>query len=209
MAGYRAHLFGGATTSAILTVSALFAGFIELMFAPVVFVLGTTGGLLPDLDSDTGRPVLMLKGFLSLVVPAAVAIDFYKAGSSAGVIFIGTAITYLVVRVVLFRVFTHLTIHRGIMHSVPFAVSCGLAGTLLVRPMDDQAAIAAGFAIFLGCLTHLVIDELNSFTFRWGFLPVLKSSSGSALKMKSNSLSANLFCYSALIVLMLAVFFSV
>jgi len=53
----------------------------------------------------------------------------------------------------------------------------------------------AGTAVFLGCLVHLVLDELSSFKLKFGFIPIPKKSSGTAFKLKSESLGATLFIY--------------
>ena len=66
----------------------------------------------------------------------------------------------------------------------------------------------AGTAVFLGCLVHLVLDELSSFKLKFGFIPIPKKSSGSAFKFKSESLAATLFIYLILAAIVTAVFIS-
>ncbi len=81
------------------------------------------------------------------------------------------------------------------MHSIPFAVLCGEIGYLLFVNSGTSMAVFAGGAVFLGCIIHLILDELNSITLKYFILPVIKRSSGTALKLWSDSLLPNLIIY--------------
>ena len=37
-------------------------------------------------------------------------------------------------------------------------------------------ATVVAIATFVGCLTHLILDELNAFYLKFGFIPMLKNS---------------------------------
>jgi hypothetical protein len=47
-----------------------------------------------------------------------------------------------------------------------------------------------GISVFAGCMVHLILDELNSLSFKFGLIPVLINSSGTAFKFKSDNLPA-------------------
>jgi len=94
------------------------------------------------------------------------------------------------------------------MHSIPFALVCGGIGYLLFLSSGKQVAIMAGVAVFLGCLVHLVLDELSSFKLKFGFIPILKKSSGTAFKLKSDSLGTTLFIYLIFAAVIIVVFIS-
>ncbi len=81
------------------------------------------------------------------------------------------------------------------MHSIPFAVLCGEIGYLLFVNSGTSMAIFAGGAVFLGCIIHLILDELNSITVKYFIIPVIKRSSGSAFKLWSGSSLPNLIIY--------------
>jgi hypothetical protein len=82
----------------------------------------------------------------------------------------------------------------------------GGIGYLLFLPSGKQVAIMAGTALFLGCVVHLVLDELSSFKLKFGFIPIPKKSSGSAFKLKSESLGVTLFIYLILALIVLVAF---
>ena len=84
------------------------------------------------------------------------------------------------------------------MHSLPFAALCGVIMYLLFSASGKQVAIIAALTAFSCCLIHLVLDEFNSIKFKFGFIPNLKQSSGTALKLKSNSMLTTIFTHTIL-----------
>ncbi len=81
------------------------------------------------------------------------------------------------------------------MHSIPFALLCAESAFLIFITSGKNMAAAAAVSVFAGCISHLVLDELHSIVWKFGRMPVIKSSIGSALKFKSNSLLATVFVY--------------
>ena len=67
----------------------------------------------------------------------------------------------------------------------------------------------SGIAVFAGCLVHLVLDELHSFTLKYGFIPTLNKSRGTALKFKSDSILTTIVYYSLLIIVAAAILYTV
>jgi membrane-bound metal-dependent hydrolase YbcI (DUF457 family) len=94
------------------------------------------------------------------------------------------------------------------MHSLPFAcLAAGLA-YLLFMGSGKGVALISGIAVFTGCLVHLVLDELHSFTFKYGFIPILNKSRGTALKLKSDSVLTTLVYYSLIAIVTVAILLS-
>ena len=60
MAGFKAHMAFGMLTSAVWTTVTIALSLITFWIAPVVFIAGFIGAFLPDLDSDSGRPLRIL-----------------------------------------------------------------------------------------------------------------------------------------------------
>ena len=170
-------------------------------------MIGSIAGLLPDLDSDTGKPLTFLFQFMAILLPS---IFFFKAarfgGNSPEFLICYFTLSYLFIYYLLGSLIKKMTIHRGMMHSLPFALLCGGLGYLLFISSGQKMAFISGIALFSGCLIHLVLDELNSFTLKYGFIPVLKKSSGTALKLKSKSFADTIFVYSLLLLVFLAIF---
>lgn len=198
MSGFKVHLMGGmaagtaTSTFFILTKPGMFD---PTQLAAVV-VIGTIGGLLPDLDSDTGKPLSMLFGLISVILPVAFLESTSKHFELTPEFLITYfAVSYFLINYTVCEVIKRITIHRGIMHSIPFALLCAEAAFLIFITSGKNMATAAAVSVFAGCITHLVLDELHSIVWKFGCIPVIKNSIGSALKFKSNSLPITVFIY--------------
>ena len=176
------------------------SGFYASGLAPfqmtAVVIAGGVGGLLPDLDSDTGKPLAFMFHFISVLIPSLLFPHVSRLwGTSPEFVVSWFSIAYILIRYVGCALVKKMTIHRGIMHSVPFAVLGAELGYLFFLPSGQPLSILCGGAIFAGCLLHLLMDEMNSFTLKFGCVPVLRRSTGTAMKLRSDSLAATLFVY--------------
>ena len=178
MPGFQTHV----TTSAVLGVGAAAVGYtagLPLTTCTVGAGLCTIGGMLPDLDGDTGVPVRETVHLVAAVVPALMLGSLQAAGLDRESTVLALAGMYVLIRFVLADLFKRLTIHRGMWHSIPAALNIGLI-TLLICSGEDivPRAFKAG-AVMIGFLSHLILDEIWSleiFRFR------VKESAGTALK---------------------------
>ena len=208
MAQFKTHLAGGVAAGAGISALGFFTQGLNLTQACAVFVIGSVGGLLPDLDSDTGKPLALLFELISVLIPALLFMSFVRQEwTSPEFLVCYFTLSYLFINYVVCALIKRLTVHRGIMHSVPFALLSGGIGYILFASSGKGIATIAGLAVLAGCLTHLVLDELNSFTLKFGFIPWLKRSSGTALKLKSDSLAINLLIYCLIITVAIAMVF--
>jgi len=209
MAGFRAHLAGGMISGAAISLMGFSLKELSPTQAGAIFVVGSVGGLLPDLDSDTGKPLAFLFQLISILIPSML---FGKAsqlgGKSLEFLICYFSLSYIFINYVGCFIIKRITIHRGMMHSVPFAFLCGGIGYLLFASSGDKVALMGGAAVFLGYFGHLILDELSSFKLRFGFVPTLKSTSGTALKFASPSVLATFFTYLALALVLVAVILS-
>jgi len=209
MAGFKAHLASGIASGAGISLIGFFLRGLSLTQAGAVFVVGSVGGLLPDLDSDTGKPLSFLFHLVSVLIPSLLLIKAIRiGGDSPEFLICYFAVSYLFINYVVCSIIKKITVHRGMMHSIPFALMCGGICYLLFLSSGKQVAIMAGTAVLLGCLVHLVLDEFSSFKLKFGFIPIPKKSSGSAFKFKSESLGATLFTYVVLAFVGIAIFVS-
>ncbi len=194
MASYRGHLaFAGALGAAY---GCAVAWRWDLDWGPALLAAGLTtlGGLLPDLDSDSGVPVRELFGITAAVTPFLLLPHLDVKGLGLEQKIVVLAAVYLFIRYGLSALFKHLTVHRGMFHSLPAMLVAGLA-TYLLYPGEDRflkALLAAG--VMLGFLSHLVLDELCSVDFM-GLGLRLNKYAGSALKLFSRSWVANVTTY--------------
>ncbi len=194
MASYRGHLAFAGALGAAYGGAALWRW--DLDWGPALLAAGLTtlGGLLPDLDSDSGVPVRELFGITAAVTPFLLLPHLDVKGLSLEQKIVVLAAVYLFIRYGLATAFKHLSTHRGMFHSLPAMLIAGLA-TYLLYPGKDlvlKALLAGG--VMLGFLSHLVLDELCSVDFM-GLRLRLNKYAGSALKLFSRSWLANVTTY--------------
>lgn len=197
MAGFRMHI----TVSG--AVGVVYGGFAvqPLGFPTETGILAagltTVGGMLPDLDSDSGVPVREMFGLAAVVmplllIPRLVYLDVSREGILATMLF-----GYVLIRYVVANVFKRFNVHRGMYHSIPAMLIAGLIVYLGYHSPDRNLRILLGIGVMLGFLSHLILDEIYSVDLR-GIRIKLKSSAGSALKFFSPSLYATTVCYAIL-----------
>lgn len=156
--------------------------------------LTTVGGMLPDLDSDSGVPIREMFGLAAAVVPLMLVprlmhMDVSREGILATLLF-----GYVFIRYGVSSVFRRLSVHRGMFHSLPGMVIAGLLVYLMYHSPDRSIRFLLAGGVMLGFLSHLILDEIYSVDWR-GIRPKLKSSAGSAVKFMSPSAPATAFCY--------------
>ena len=156
--------------------------------------LCAVSGMLPDLDSDSGIPLRETSMFASAVVPILMLDRFREMGLSHESMVLATMLIYVGIRFVVVEFFRRFTVHRGMWHSVPAAAAAGLAAYLVMPCPEESLRLFKTFAIVLGFLVHLVLDEIWAIEF--GFLRFrAKKSFGSALKLFGNNQLANIVVY--------------
>ncbi len=146
------------------------------------FVLGTVGGLLPDMDAENSIPIRLAFGLGSLL-GAFLAASYLPAGHGLGERLLVGALAYLLLRYVILAAFNASTRHRGIIHSLPAALFFGFAVTGLSHHLLHTAPLIAwwqGAFVSFGFLLHLLLDEWYSVDL-YGMQ--LKVSFGTALKL--------------------------
>jgi membrane-bound metal-dependent hydrolase YbcI (DUF457 family) len=200
MASYRGHLTFSTALGAGYGALTLF----QFQEDPATAVLagGVTavGGLLPDLDSDSGVPVRELFNWSAAVVPMMFLGRLVRAGCTTEQTLVVLGAAYLFIRFGLSELFRRLSVHRGMWHSVPAMLCAGLLVFLLYHDPGLKVRTIMGVGVALGFLSHLVLDEIYSVDFR-GLTPKLNKFAGSAVKFSSSSAIANLFCYGLLALL--------
>lgn len=199
MAGFRTHI--GVSTAC--GVAAGVATVVPLRH-PIEtgFLVGcvtAVGGMLPDLDSDSGVPVRELTSLAATVIPLLFYTRLKEAGMSHEGVLAGLVLCYIFVRYGLLHLFKHITVHRGMFHSIPAMLVAGLVIYLAYAcPQAEQSTryVLAG-GVMLGFLSHLILDEIYSVDFN-GIRLKLKGSAGSAFKFFSSSVWGTAVCYAML-----------
>lgn len=204
MASYQQHLAVSTTLGAGYAGCAIWLWGIDP--APSVLAGGLTalGGVLPDLDSDTGVPLRELSGFLAALSPLFLLNRLSTwGGSTEAVILLGVAI-YLAVRFGVAWCLKRVTVHRGMFHSVPAALIAAELVYLAHPHADPVLRLVPAVGVLIGFASHLVLDELYSI--RVGRVGLrLNKAAGSALKLFSSSTTATLVTYLLLLGLTYAI----
>jgi hypothetical protein len=183
MAGFKTHI----TASSVIGLGYA-AGAYTLFHVPLPTCILAGGlcsvsGMLPDVDSDSGKPLRESLAFAAAVVPMMLVDRLEQFQLSREYIVLVGAFVYLFIRFVVGEMLRRYTVHRGMFHSIPAAVIAGELAFLLASGPTELRVYKAG-GVVLGYLTHLVLDELYSITWHRGRLR-LKRSFGTALKMFS------------------------
>lgn len=167
-------------------------------------VLGTAlcsvSGMLPDLDSDSGIPLREAVAFSSALVPMLMVDRLQRLGCNHEMMLVITVGIYFLLRFGIAEAFRRYTVHRGMWHSIPAALIACLFAFMASSCLDMNLRLYKTVAVFVGFMSHILLDEIWSIEYRRGRY-LFKHSFGTALKFWSQNRTANLFCYSLLALL--------
>ena len=190
MAGYREHI----TVSGLLGVA--YAGAATFMFgyslvqSTTAAILTWVSVMLPDLDSESGKPIRELFGVTAAMAPLLLMQHIQSMGVSDDRTMLFALLTYGIVRYGGAFMLAKLTVHRGMFHSIP-ALLIAAELTFLGYHSDDlRVRVLMAVGVGIGFLSHLVLDEVYSV--QWDGAKVkLAKSSGSAIKFFGNEALPN------------------
>jgi hypothetical protein len=198
MASYRGHLAFSSVLGVGYAAVAIWRGPFDWGTAVVAAGLTTIGGLLPDLDSDSGVPVRELFGLAAFVAPLLAHGQLAEHKLTTEQTFAAMAGIYVFVRYFLSAAFKHWSVHRGMFHSIPAMLIAGMSVYLVYPNPNVPVRLYLAGGVMIGFLSHLVLDELYSVDFM-GVGIRLNKYAGSALKLASPSRAATLATYVLLV----------
>jgi membrane-bound metal-dependent hydrolase YbcI (DUF457 family) len=137
-------------------------------------------GMLPDIDSDTSKSFqecIYLTAGIGCILTAS---RLRYHGIDADLAMLGGAFIFLLIRFGIAPLIKKLTVHRGMIHSIPMAILCGQLVFFLVTGSVAERLVKAA-ALTIGFLSHLILDEVFSIDSTGNTLR-LKKSFGTALK---------------------------
>ena len=181
MANFNTHLNVAFMVSGTMSLTVYKAGLINDSGFLVCVALGTIGGLLPDLDSDNSTPIKLGFNITSFIFAFGLVMHWRSDLSLLALIVLWLA-GYGFMRYVVFYVFTNLTVHRGVIHSVPYMAILGLGLTWLsyyAAQLPLTTSWFYGLFLFGGAMVHLSLDEVYSVNLS---NMKMKRSSGTAMK---------------------------
>lgn len=199
MAAYREHL----TTSCVLGIGVA-SGAIAMEFTPVQGVLAGTitgiGGILPDLDSESGRPVREIFGVTAALAPLVMIRRLLDWGGNTDGAILLAVMLYVSVRYGGAMLLGALAVHRGMYHSIPAMLIAGELTFLGYKSEQISMKLLMAAGIMLGFFSHLLLDEL--YAVEWNGLRIkLNKFAGSAVKFVGKSWPGNIFAYGLLFML--------
>ncbi|TWT77461.1 hypothetical protein Pla123a_21220 [Posidoniimonas polymericola] len=204
MADFKTHV----TFSSVLGCGYAFAGMTAGMGMDTSLVAGGLcglSGMLPDVDSDSGIPRRETMGFAAAIVPMLLVSRFQQYQLEHDQMVLIAAGLYFGIRFGLSKLIGEFSVHRGMWHSIPAALIFAGLAFLITGSSDLTIKYFKAFAVFLGTMSHLVLDEVYSVDTR-GIVPKFKKSFGSAVKFWGKSPWANFSTYAKLIVVAMLVF---
>lgn len=181
MANFNTHLNGAFAVSGAMGLTVYKAGLLNDSGFLICVALGTIGGLLPDLDSDNSTPIKLGFNIASFIFAFGLVMHWRSELSLLALIALWLA-GYGFMRYVVFQIFTSMTVHRGVIHSVPYMAILGLGLTYLSYYAVHNPLTASwfyGLFLFGGAMVHLLLDEMYSVNLSG---MKMKRSSGTAMK---------------------------
>lgn len=162
-------------------------------------------GMLPDVDSDSGIPRRETMGFAAAIVPMLLVDRFRQFDLTHDQMVLLAAGLYFAIRFVASRLIGKWSVHRGMWHSIPAVLIFAGVAFLIAGPANDLTVrYFKAFAVALGALSHLILDEIYSVDTR-GVVPKFKKSFGTAVKMWGKNSWANFSTYAKLAVVVMAI----
>jgi membrane-bound metal-dependent hydrolase YbcI (DUF457 family) len=203
MAGFKTHITTSCTLGAGYAALGAYHG-LPIEASLVAGCLCGIGGMLPDIDSDSGVPLRETMSFFAAVAPMMLVDRFQHLGWNYEQMVLAGAISYLMVRFGLAKLLKRFTVHRGMFHSIPaLLIFTGVAFLISGSTNLHLRYFKAG-GVFIGVLSHLMLDEIYSVEWaggRWRF----KKSFGTAIKLWGDDPWGNFSVYWKLAVVVVMV----
>ena len=179
MGNFQQHITCSTATGIAIGGAAYFFGF-EYPACLVAAGLCSFAGMLPDIDSDTSKSFqecIYLAAGIGCILTVSrlryhgVDTDFAMFGGAMMLLFIRFGVGSWIKKI---------TVHRGMIHSIPMAILSGQLTFFAVTGTIEERLLKAA-ALMIGFLSHLILDEIFSIDSTGAKLR-LKKSFGTALK---------------------------
>ena len=204
MADFKTHI----TASTVLGAAYGGAGWYFLGIPPAHAMIAASmcsvAGMLPDLDSNSGIPQREMLSFVSVIIPMLMLDRFEALHLTTEQIVFVAGVMYVIIRFGIGGLFRKFTKHRGMWHSIPAALVAGLVAFLVCLSADLQIRIFKAWAVVLGFIIHLILDEIYAVNWQ-GKLPKAKKSFGTALKFWGKDPLPNYATYAKLVALVVII----
>lgn len=181
MANFKTHLQVAAVGSGLASTLFLNAQYLSPGEAFLCWIMGTLGGILPDIDSDNSHSLSILFSVFSITACGLTAIAWAQHWPLVWV-WAACAGMFVLMQFGVRSIFEAFTVHRGIFHSL----LAGMFFVLVVASGVKMLGASSTTSWFLGLFTgfgyciHLLLDEIFAVDF---MNAQIKRSFGSAFKL--------------------------
>jgi hypothetical protein len=157
-------------------------------------------GMLPDLDSDTGKPLREIFSLIAAVVPLAMMGHLLRWGKNPEGAMLLAVILYAAIRYGGAALLAKVSVHRGMFHSIPAMLIAAEIAYLGYQSDAPLVKILMAGGVALGFLSHLLLDEV--YAVEWTGIRVrLNKAAGSAFKFVGKAFVPNVVTYALLMLL--------
>lgn len=163
MANFKTHLQFATVGSGLASTLFLSAQVLTPVEAFLCWIMGTLGGILPDIDSDNSYSLSILFAVISVTACFLTAVSWIPHWPLLWV-WAACALVFVIVQYGVRTVFEKFTVHRGIFHSL----IAGLFFMFFVAAAAGRLGAGDTTSWFLGTFTgfgyflHLALDEIFS-----------------------------------------------
>lgn len=166
MANFKTHLQYATVGSGIGATLLLNADLVSPQQALLCWLAGTTGGLLPDVDSDNPTSLGIIFGLFSILACAITVVTTINQWPLIWV-WLAAAAVFVIIQYGIRYLFESFTKHRGAFHSVLAGLFFGLLITSLSGAVGASSVASwfYGFFVFAGYIIHLILDEAYAVDF--------------------------------------------
>lgn len=182
MADFKTHVQVASLVSGVLASALAWTELVSLPEACLLWLTGTLGGIMPDIDADTSRSIQIIFRLFGMLASALMLLYGRQHLPLLDTLLLGAG-AYFLVRYPCCWAFARLTVHRASLHSVlanlVFAMSAVVLSHHLFHLSVEQSWLM-GLFMFIGALIHLLLDEIYSIDLEGRRL---KKSFGTALKV--------------------------
>jgi membrane-bound metal-dependent hydrolase YbcI (DUF457 family) len=203
MAGFKTHITVSTTLGVGYGAVGVYLG-IPWESALIAGGLCGIGGMLPDIDSDSGVPFRESMCFAAAIIPMFMLSRLQQMGLNHEHMVLASSGMYLFVRFGIARLLGRYTVHRGMFHSIPAALIFAGLAFLFSGSVNLQLRYFKAAGVLLGVFSHLLLDEIYAVEWargRWRF----KKSFGTALKLWGDSHWANFSTYAKLVLVVMMI----
>lgn len=182
MADFKTHVRVASIATGVLASALAWTELVSLPQACLLWLTGTLGGIMPDIDADTSRSIQIIFRLFGSLSSALMLLYGRHHLPLLDTLLLGAA-AYLLVRYPFCWAFAKLTVHRASLHSLLANLVFAIVAVVLSHHLfylSVELSWLMGLFMFIGALIHLLLDEMYSIDLEGRRL---KKSFGTALKV--------------------------